>query len=206
MTGIERFAPLARQLREQHGAPGTRIITVSGMTGVGTTTIAKLLCDRYDLDRVNAGDFFRSLAAEFDMTIQEFEEQAAQLEAEHDRDFDLEWDRQALEYAFTRDDFLLEGRLAGALLDGIAPVRVYVDCDQDTVVERLTDREDMTRDAAREHVEVRNAEVLERYTAKYGVDPRDERFYNVIVDNSQPLDTVREQVVQQVEQTLPDDW
>lgn len=206
MTGIDRFSAHVQQLREEHGDPNHHIITVSGMTGVGTTTITKLLCDRYEMDRINAGDFFRDLADEFDMSIQAFEEQADRLGEAHDRDFDLEWDRQALEYAFTRDRFVLEGRLAGALLDGIAPVRIYVKCDPETVISRLTQREAMSREEAREHVEVRNAEVLERYEKKYGVDPRDERFYNVSIDNSQPLDDVRQQVMERVEQVLPDDW
>lgn len=202
MTGIPRFQAYEDELRDRYGDPNQNIFTVSGLSGTGTTTIANLLADMFDLERISAGDFFRKKAREFGMDIQEFDEKTPQLEAEQGTDFDLEWDRTALEYAFTRDRFVLDGRLAGALLRDIAPIRVKVVCDPDVVAERITSRERLTVAEAKDHVAVRNQEVLQRYKDKYDIDPRTDRFYNVHIDNSQELETVKQSLLDQVNQLL----
>lgn len=216
MTGIPRFESFERELRDQHGAPAQTILTVSGLTGVGTSTIATFLADQFELEHFDAGQFFREQAARRDMDIQEFDRRTEEIEAEEGIDFDLEWDRTALEYAFTRDRFVLEGRLTGALLRSISPVRIWVHCDPAIVAERLAahdvaedgdrvaDRDGMTRKEAEDYVRERNRKVLARYEEKYGIDPRDDRFYNVRIDNSQDLDRVKSDVLEQVRAQLPD--
>ncbi|MFB6077058.1 MAG: AAA family ATPase, partial [Candidatus Nanohaloarchaea archaeon] len=146
MTGIPRFAEYESDLRAEHGSPGDRIVTVSGFTGVGTTTVASILADAFDLERIDAGDFFREKAREHGMTIDEFDSEAARIEEEQDVDFDLMWDRTAMKHAFTDDDIVLEGRLTGALLQDIAAVRVYVECDPRTVAERMRGRETVSEE------------------------------------------------------------
>lgn len=210
MTGIPFFADEADALREAHGAPGDRIVTVSGFTGVGTSTIASIVAEAFDLEHVDAGAFFRAKAEEHGMTIEEFDSEAAEIEAETGVDFDVEWDRTVLEYAFTRDDLVLEGRLTGALLSDIAPVRVYVTCDPETVAERMRSREsaaesipdDADADDLAAYVRERNRKQLARYEEKYGIDPRDRSFYNIVVDNSRDLETVRAEVVERVGELL----
>ncbi len=198
MTGVPGFAAWEDELRAEHGAPGEDIVTVSGFTGVGTTTVTLFLCDRFGLDHVDAGSFFREKAAEFGMDIREFEEQAPALEEEHGTDFDREWDRQALQYAYTRDGFVLEGRLSGVLLRDVAPIRILVTCDRETVVERIMEREELDREAAAAYVDSRNDEALARYREKYGVDPEDEAHYNVVLDNSDPFGQVKERLLRKL--------
>jgi cytidylate kinase len=199
MTGIPRFVEYESELRDQYGDPGSTIFTVSGLTGTGTTTVATVLCDRFDLDHVNAGEFFRNLADEFDMSLQEFDGRTEAIEEREDRDFDLEWDRTALKYAFTRDNFILEGRLAGVLLKDIAPVRIKVTCDPAVIAERVHSREDMSVAAAKEYVQTRNQEVLARYREKYGVNPRKDDHYNLVIDNSDSFDAVKDTLFNRIQ-------
>ncbi|MDY6766463.1 MAG: cytidylate kinase family protein [Candidatus Nanohaloarchaea archaeon] len=209
MTGIPRFTGHEAELQEEHGQPGDRIVTVSGLTGVGTGTLASFLADEFALTHVDAGQFFREKADEFGVSIDELDARQAELEAEHGIDLDTAWDRTALRYAYTRDDLLLEGRLTGALLQDIAAVRVWIECDTATVAERIADRDNPAEDLqgrdAEEleaYVRQRNHEQLERYRSKYGVDPTDTRFYNVVVDNSRELSTVQEELREQVADLL----
>lgn len=202
MTGIPRFESVEEQLREQHGTPGDRIFTVSGLAGVGTSTVATFLANEFNLERINAGDFFRQKAKEYDMSLQEFDKRTEELEKRENTDFDLEWDRTALEYAFTKDNILLEGRIAGALLADIAPVRVKVTCDTDVAAKRIHRREDLSIEEAEKYLTVRNQEVLQRYQDKYGINPRDDQYYNVVVGNSQSFDRVKEELVEQVQTVL----
>lgn len=202
MTGIDFFADYEAELQKTYGEPGSTLVTVSGLAGVGTSTIAKMLSKHLELTRVNAGDFFRNLADEFDMSIQEFDERTQELEQRERRDFDLEWDKSVLKRAYTEDNILFEGRLAGALLSDIAPVRVYVACDTDTVAQRIAGRENLSTTEAKEHIEVRNQKVRERYQKKYGVDPHDSAYYNVHIDNSAPLEQVQETLFSKVNALL----
>ncbi|MDY6769752.1 MAG: cytidylate kinase family protein [Candidatus Nanohaloarchaea archaeon] len=209
MTGIPRFAEYEEELRAEHGAPGDRVVTVSGLTGVGTGTLSAFLADELDLAHVDAGQFFREKAEEHGMTIEEFDSAAERIEAEQGIDFDEQWDRTALRYAYTRDDILLEGRLTGALLQDVAPVRVWVECDVATVAERIRDRDDPAETLAgedaeslEEYVRTRNRKQLARYREKYGVDPTDPSFYNVVIDNGRDLETVQQELLERVQELL----
>ncbi|MFB6167093.1 MAG: cytidylate kinase family protein [Candidatus Nanohaloarchaea archaeon] len=211
MTGIDFFEDYEEELRGEHGEPGERIFTVSGLTGTGTSTIAAFLAEEYGLDHVDAGDFFRGKAEEYGMSIEEFDSEASRIEEEEDVDFDVQWDRTVLRYAFTRDDIVLEGRLTGAVLQDLATVRVWVECDTRTVAERLKEdtREDkaesiggQTVEDIEEYVRRRNGKQLERYREKYGVDPTDRDFYNVVIDNSQSLQQVKAELKGKVEEVL----
>lgn len=196
MTGVPTFSSYESELREQHGAPGQHIFTVSGLTGVGTSTIAAMVADEFGMDHHDAGQFFRRKAEEYGMDIREFDAKTEEIEEREGVDFDIEWDRTAMEYAFTRDDFVLEGRLAGVLLVDVAPVRIWVSCDTAVAAERIMAREDFdTLEDARSYISSRNEKVLQRYRDKYGVDPTEQRFYNVFVDNSDDTGAVRERVI-----------
>ncbi len=201
MTGIPFFEDYEAQLRKEYGEPGDRIVTVSGLTGVGTGTLAAFIADEFDLDHIDAGQFFREKAAEYGMSIDEFDAEADRIEEEEDVDFDEEWDRTALRHAFQTDEVLLEGRLTGVLLEDIAPVRIWVTCDTATVAERIADRDNPAEDLQgmavedlESYVESRNQEQLRRYREKYGVDPTRERYYTLVIDNSGSLDGVQSEI------------
>lgn len=206
MPTISFFREYEEELRQEHGPPNNAIFTVSGFTGAGTSTVVDILQDAYDLSHIYAGQFFRDKATEYGMTIEEFEEATTQIEAEEDVDFDVMWDKQALEYAYTRDRFILEGRMAGALLQDIAPVRIFVKADPDVVAERIMEREGFdTVERARDYLETRIDDVLQRYKEKYSIDPREERFHNIIIDNSGSMDALRSTVLERVREELPEE-
>lgn len=182
---------------------------MSGLTGVGTGTLSSFLADRYALEYRDAGDFFRKKAAEHGMSIDEFDSEAEKIEEEKGIDFDTMWDRKALEHAFREEAILIEGRLTGVLLSDIADIRVWVRCDRRTVAERLQGRESvaetiegMSVEEIEEYVQERNTAQLSRYSEKYGVDPTEERHYNVLIDNSRSLDAVKQELVEKVENCL----
>lgn len=206
MPTIPFFRDFERELREEHGRPNTHIFTVSGFTGAGTSTVVDILQEAYDLAHIYAGQFFRDKAAEYGMSIEEFENATAQIEEEEGVDFDVMWDRKALEYAYTRDRFILEGRMAGPLLKDIAPVRIYVDANPEVTAQRIMEREGFDSvERAREYLKTRNEDVLQRYREKYGIDPREERFYNIVIDNSGSMEALKRTVLDRVREQLPEE-
>lgn len=200
MTGIQRLEGFERKLREEHGAPGERIFTLSGLTGVGTSTLSQFLARRFDLDLVSAGEFFRDQARKRNLSVEEFVVRKEEIEKEEGVDFDLEWEKKVLELAFRRDQILFEGRLSGVLLYNIAEVRVLVTCSEKVAAERMAEREKVSQGRALRELKNRNEELIKTSREKYQVDPRNEEYYNLIIDNSGPLKRTKQNLLRKIEE------
>ena len=149
------------------------LITVSGPPGSGKSTNAAGLADRLGLDHVSGGDIFREMAAERDMTPVEFNEFA-----EEDPQFDRDLDRRLHEIATTRDDLVLESRLAGWLSADHADFRFWFDAPMSIRAERIAEREAKPADRAKVETERREASEKKRYREYYDIDIDDLSIYD----------------------------
>jgi hypothetical protein len=82
------------------------IITIGGLPCTGTTTLANELSNKYNFKVINAGHIFREMAKENGMDVIEF----GRYMAEHP-ELDKQIDKRMVEYAYTEDNIILEGRL-----------------------------------------------------------------------------------------------
>jgi len=196
VTCVERLKEYETKLRDEHGPSSERVVTVSGLVGVGSSTVAEILSDELGMDLISSGTFFRRKAEEKDLDLPDFFDKYRNPDVGPDPD--LMWDRRVLGLAFTKDDVVIEGRLTGALLCDIAEVRILVECSRDVVVERLAEREKMTPDEADERLERRNSQDIKTYKEKYGIDVRDKKYYNVVVDNSGSLEDTKKMIIEKV--------
>ena len=149
------------------------LITVSGPPGSGKSTNAAGLAEALGLDHVSGGDIFREMAAEHDMSPVEFNEHA-----EQDDTIDRDLDRRLYEIASTRDDLVLESRLAGWLAGDHADLRFWFDAPVDVRAERIADREGKPVDRAREETQRREASEKKRYMEYYAIDIDDLSIYD----------------------------
>ena len=97
------------------------LVTISGPAGSGKSTAAAALAEALDYDHVSGGDIFRDLAVERGITPLELNKLA-----EDDDEIDRDLDRRLRGIAETRDDVVLESRLAGwksACSPAIQPAR-----------------------------------------------------------------------------------
>lgn len=184
------------QCLDQYGEPDHLLITVSGPTAAGTTAIAGYIADELDVEHRNVGEFLRDWATDHGYSVEEFESRPGEIIDEIGENPDIAGDQRAIEYAFSGDDAVLEGRLTGVFLQDVAPIRVYVDCDPATAAPRIIDREEQldTVMEAEEYIQERRENIPARYEELYGINPWDADVYNVHIDNSQPLDAVKEAV------------
>ncbi|MFB6221053.1 MAG: (d)CMP kinase [Halolamina sp.] len=155
------------------------LLTVSGPPGSGKSTNAELLADRFDLDYISGGDIFRDLAEERGYTPVEFNELAEE-EAQIDKDLD----RRLRTVAATREDVLLESRLAGWLAAEHADLRFWLDAPLDVRAERVAAREDKTVAEARAVTERRERSEAKRYEELYGIDIDDLGIYDVAINTA----------------------
>lgn len=157
------------------------LITVSGPPGSGTTTTAKRIAARLELDLVPGGEVFRALAAERGMTLPDFGRYAA----EHP-DVDVELDARLAEVA-RRGGVVIESRLAGwiARNERLAAVTTWIDCDPLIRAQRVAGREGLAVERAFADNNERQRVERARYLALYAVDMADLSPYDLVLDSGE---------------------
>jgi len=153
------------------------LITISGLPGSGTTTVSNLLGRHYEMEMISAGKVFRTLAKERGVTLAEFGELA-----EKDESIDVQIDKRQQEIAATRDNIILEGRLAGHM----APhaLKVWLKAPIDIRVQRIVGRENTSFTQALEETLEREASEALRYQDIHGIDINDLSIYDLVIDSN----------------------
>ena len=155
------------------------LITISGLPGSGTSTVASRVARELGIERLDGGTVFRALAATRDLDLVAFSARA-----EDDPSIDVELDAQLAARA-RGGDVVLESRLAGwiATNEQLDAVRVWIDCDADVRAARVAEREGVDLTAARAANEAREASERQRYLHYYAIDIDDRTIYDVVLDS-----------------------
>jgi cytidylate kinase len=153
-------------------------VTVSGLPGSGTTTLAEALSSRFDLEHVSSGDVFRAMARERGVTLAEFGRIA-----EEDPEIDREIDERQREIAREKEDVVMEGRLSGWMVED-ADLRVWLAAPLEVRAERVADREEQTVEEAHDEIEKRQNSESRRYREIHGIDIGDLSVYDLVIDTS----------------------
>ncbi|MEZ5336439.1 MAG: AAA family ATPase [Methanolobus sp.] len=152
------------------------LLTISGLPGSGTTTVSRLISEKYDLEMISAGEVFRSLAKEYDMSLAEFGALA-----ESDDRIDIKIDERQKEIANTRDNIILEGRLAGHMAE--KAFKVWIKASVDVRVRRIVSREGSSFEDKLAETKEREASEAIRYKTIYGIDINDLSIYDLVIDS-----------------------
>ena len=155
------------------------LLTISGPAGSGKSTVAAALAEELGYDHVSGGDIFRNLAAERDLTPLELNRLA-----EDDEQIDRDLDRRLREIAETRDDLVLESRLAGWMAGDFADFRIWLDAPLSVRAERIADREEKAVDVAREETRKRSASEALRYEEYYDIDIEELGIYDLALNTA----------------------
>ncbi|WP_456481706.1 (d)CMP kinase [Methanopyrus sp.] len=163
------------------------VITIGGLPGSGTTTMARRLAEHYGLKHVYAGEIFRKMAEERGADLEEFSKVA-----EDNPEIDLEIDRRQREAA-EEGNVVLEGRLAAFVAAGeldhvkgpdLATLKIWLKAPLEVRAERVAKREGIDVEEARRRIQEREKSELKRYKEIYGVDPTDLSPYDLVLDTS----------------------
>ena len=167
------------------------LITLSGLPGSGTSTVARTVASRLGLDHLDGGTVFRTLASEHGVSLAEF----ARI-AEADDTIDRALDDRLIQRA-RQGDVLLESRLAGWLATraDVAGLRVWIACDDVERARRVGARDGHDVAEALAANEEREASERTRYLAYYGIDLTDLSIYDLIVDSTS---TGPEEIIEQI--------
>lgn len=171
-------------------------ITIGGLPGSGTTTVANLLKKKLRLSYVYAGEIFRYMAEEHNMELLEFERYCE----EHPK-LDKKLDKKQ-EEILQEGKVILEGRLAGwiAYKNKIPAFKIWLDCEKDERVRRIIKREGGAFEIKKKKMEEREESEAKRYKNFYEIDLRNVSIYDIIVDTTYlPPEKVVEKILEKYE-------
>lgn len=156
------------------------LVTISGLPGAGTSTVAQLVAEALGLERVDGGTVFRLMAAEAGLDVGEFS-----AVAEGNPEIDLELD-QRLADRVKGGDVVLESRLAAWIvtIEHLDATRVWIDAEEGERARRVAGREGIDHQASFEANQAREASERRRYRTYYGIDMDDRSVYDLILDST----------------------
>ncbi|MFB6216733.1 MAG: cytidylate kinase family protein, partial [Candidatus Aenigmatarchaeota archaeon] len=67
---------------------------------------------------------------------------------------------------------------------------------------RITQREGISEEEALQRIRKRNERDAKRYKEKYDIDITEEKYYDIVIDNSKPLEKSKEEIVKKVSERL----
>jgi predicted cytidylate kinase len=156
-------------------------ITISGTPGSGKSTVANLLQNKLGIEYIYSGMIFRETAEEYNMNLEDFGKYC-----EEDSEDDKKLDQKQVNL-LKKGNIILEGRLAGwlAFKNDISALKVFIDADLDTRVERIIKREDGdSKQRKKEIIDRERSETL-RYKKYYNIDLKDKTVYDLVIDSSE---------------------
>jgi len=171
------------------------IITISGLPGAGTTTIAKLLEKKLGLKYVYSGDIFRKMAEKYNMSLEEFGNYC-----ERHKEVDEQLDRYQLEI-LQKGNAIVEGRIAGWLAhrNHIPSTKVLLEADLETRAGRIVKREKGDIEKRKKEILKRENSEATRYKKYYNIDLDDTSIYDLVVDSSDKTpDEIVEIIIEEI--------
>lgn len=153
-------------------------ITVSGLPGSGTTSLSRYLAEHHGFTMISAGEVFRQLAKEHNLTLAEFGRLA-----EQDPAFDKMIDARQKEIAEKQDNIIIEGRLSGWMVPQ-ADVKIWLHAPIGCRIKRIATRDEVTDERTAEALTLeREACEAGRYRSYYDIDINDLRIYHMVLDS-----------------------
>ncbi len=157
---------------------GDIIITISGFHGVGKSTLARYISEKYGLRRVSSGEIFRRLAREKGYTLEEFSRIA-----EKEEWVDRLIDNTVVEEC-RRGGCVADGLLTGFFLRDVASLKIWLKCPLEIRVRRIAEREGRPIEEVYRETLAREESEVKRFREMYGIDVTDLSIYDLVIDTS----------------------
>ena len=174
------------------------LVVIGGPGGSGSSTISKMVTEKYGLTRYYAGGMFREIAKE--EGHEDFRKFLEEIEQKKGKDYDLEVDNRLIKMSQT-PNILIEAKAFGALatIKKIpCTIRIWITADIDIRTRRVLSREgllsygDPVTENVKEGYEKAKFEILSRQEILgkrlgflYGIEYGKQELYNdLVIDSS----------------------
>ncbi|MBL7141870.1 cytidylate kinase family protein [Patescibacteria group bacterium] len=170
-------------------------ITVSGFAASGKDTIAKEIARYFKLEFINAGDILRKFARKRKISLGKA---SKTLPAKVDHFIDEQMLKTAM-----KGGYVIAGRLAGWVAGDFSDCKIFIDCRKSVRIKRLSQRNNLTLSQAREMIERRDDGDQKRYQQLYGINLRQKKIYDLMVDNNKEgISEIKKKAIQMIKNFL----
>ena len=149
------------------------VVTISGPTGSGKSSVAKMIARKFGVDYYSIGDYFRQSAKEAGMDVKEFTEKAS-------KEFHLQADNHVDELS-KKGNIVIEGRLVGYMASG-ADFKIYLTAPLEVRAARIAKRNEISLKEAKNRVTVREEEHSRIFKKVYGLDVEKLDIYDLVMN------------------------
>lgn len=175
------------------------IITISGNSGTGTTTLSRRLSNTLGFPYFYAGSIFRRIADEHKLQLLDLIEGSG-----YDDKLDLQVDNEMVQIMSSQKDAIVEGRLSGYLAwhHKIPSFRILLTASPKIQAERIAQREQKSFALALAEVAERDNLDWQRYLGLYGIDKQaSAQWYQLILDtDTLDIEQVYQTCLQSIQQ------
>lgn len=171
-------------------------ITISGPIGSGKSSVGRRLASLLHFRFFSGGTFFRELAQEYGMTLEEFNSYA-----ESHIEIDRKQDELILNFIRENDNIVVESRLAAWLCheNSVESFRIFIDAPFAERIRRVSHREKSARTKTADLVKEREESELKRYREFYDIDYREATYYDLIINTENlSVDQVVNKIYEQI--------
>lgn len=164
-------------------------VTISGLPGAGSTTLLKMLREALPAwQGFSGGDFMRAYAAEKGLFDEKNKLHHSSLV--YGEEFDKEVDLGMRKKLSEEEHWILESWLSGFMAQGVAGVlKVLLICSDEAVrIDRIVNRDEVTVEDAKKHINQRYQENLGKWAKLYGEQWQEWVVAAGTVSQSEPID------------------
>lgn len=174
-----------QEFQGEHEKQSDLVITVDGPSGAGKGTTAEQIAEIMSIEKHSAGNLFRKIAKEKNMTVEELSEKAG-------KQVDIEVDRRTLKKGLKKS-CVIESRIASWVLGSYSDLRIYLTADpeerakriQDDLKNRETEQGGKTLKEIKQKIRERDRNNDNRYKDYYGINTSNLEIYNLVIDNTE---------------------
>lgn len=174
------------------------LITIDGPSGAGKGALASFTSDLMDLKCYSAGDFFRNIAKERGITVEELSERAG-------KEVDMEVDRRTLRKGLN-ENCVIESRISSKVMGTYSDFKIYITADLEERAKRVkkdlenrdTEEGGKTVEEVKETIEKRDQDNNRRYQDYYGIDMWESDIHDLIMDNTDLSIEEQNQIVEEI--------
>ena len=182
MTRIKFLEETEKRLKKRLKKQGVTI-TVSGLSGSGKSTAAKIIAKKLSVEYFYPASVFREKRS---ISLEEFVKKRG-------KEIDYMVDKKTLERGL-RGNVVVDSRLGAWVLNSNADLKIFVECPLSLRAERVADREGITKEEALKKITERDKTDRGIYLKLYRIDMNDKSIYDVIIKNDGSVEELEKRI------------